>query len=56
MSFQPTRWTPPPAPARARAPHSDPPMPDLRLLELPGQGPEDVVLAPDGRVVTGIAD
>lgn len=56
MSFQPTRWTPPPAPARARAPHSEPPMPELRLFELPGTGPEDVVLAPDGRILTGIAD
>lgn len=28
----------------------------LRLLPLPGSGPEDVVLASDGRVLTGVAD
>ncbi|MBF6329457.1 strictosidine synthase family protein [Nocardia transvalensis] len=31
-------------------------MPAPRLLPLPGAGPEDVVVAPDGRVLTGIAD
>ncbi|MQY18619.1 SMP-30/gluconolactonase/LRE family protein [Nocardia macrotermitis] len=30
-------------------------MPEPRLLTLPGAIPEDVVLAPDGRVVTGIS-
>ncbi len=32
-----------------------PPMPVPRLLELPGPVPEDVVLAADGRVITGIS-
>lgn len=31
-------------------------MPALRLLELPGRGPEDVVVAADGRLLTGIDD
>ncbi len=30
-------------------------MPEPRLLDLPGAVPEDVVLAPDGRIVTGIS-
>ncbi|MFD3507821.1 SMP-30/gluconolactonase/LRE family protein [Nocardia sp. NPDC058666] len=31
-------------------------MPPTRLLPLPGQGPEDVVVLADGRLVTGTAD
>ncbi len=31
-------------------------MPALRLLPLPGSGPEDVVVAADGRVLTGLHD
>ncbi|APE38357.1 strictosidine synthase [Nocardia mangyaensis] len=31
-------------------------MPSPRLLPLPGKGPEDVVLTPDGKVVTGTDD
>ncbi|WP_369801794.1 hypothetical protein [Nocardia sp. BMG51109] len=31
-------------------------MPTPRLVPLPGSGPEDVVLAADGRVCTGVAD
>ncbi|MFJ4650213.1 SMP-30/gluconolactonase/LRE family protein [Nocardia sp. NPDC088792] len=54
MSMQPRRWTPPKATARARETRSVPPLPPVRLLELPGRGPEDVVLAPDGRVLTGL--
>ncbi|MCU1640076.1 MAG: strictosidine synthase [Nocardia sp.] len=52
--MQPRRWTPPHATPRARETHSVPAMPALRLLELPGRGPEDVVVAADGRVLTGI--
>ncbi|MEV6065763.1 SMP-30/gluconolactonase/LRE family protein [Nocardia sp. NPDC052001] len=54
MPMQPRRWTPPPAPPRARDTRSTPEMPALRLLELPGKGPEDVVIAADGRLLTGI--
>ncbi|MFE3224986.1 SMP-30/gluconolactonase/LRE family protein [Nocardia sp. NPDC059228] len=56
MSMQPKRWTPPKATARAHENHSAPPMPPVRRLEVPGDGPEDVVVAPDGRVVAGLAD
>ncbi|MEC3954333.1 SMP-30/gluconolactonase/LRE family protein [Nocardia sp. CDC153] len=31
-------------------------MPALQRLEVPGEGPEDVVVAADGRVVAGLAD
>ncbi|MFC9999496.1 SMP-30/gluconolactonase/LRE family protein [Nocardia sp. NPDC127526] len=51
--MQPRRWTPPKAPARAREIRSVPPMPELRRIELPGTAPEDVVVAADGRVLTG---
>ncbi|MFE9577761.1 SMP-30/gluconolactonase/LRE family protein [Nocardia sp. NPDC006044] len=55
-TMNPRRWTPPPAPPRARQTRSTPPLPTLTRLELPGVGPEDVVLGPDGRLVAGIAD
>ena len=32
------------------------PLPPLRLLDVVGQGPEDVLVDPDGRVLTGVAD
>ncbi len=54
--LRPARWSPPVAPARSTATVSDPPLPPLRRLELPGAGPEDVVLDDQGRVLAGIAD
>lgn len=54
--MQPRRWTPPHATARARDTRSTPEMPASRLLELPGRGPEDVVIGADGRLRTGIDD
>lgn len=54
--MKPQRWTPPPAPPRARRSHSAPPLPDVTRIELPAAGPEDVVLGPDGRLITGTAD
>ncbi|MGW0637723.1 SMP-30/gluconolactonase/LRE family protein [Nocardia salmonicida] len=56
MQMRPHRWTPPRPTARAGRTHSDPPMPPVRLLPLPGSGPEDVVVLPDGRLVTGTDD
>ena len=50
--LRPKRWSPPPAPQRRT---NDALLP-LRRLELPGAGPEDVVLDNDGRIVTGLAD
>ncbi|TCJ97295.1 sugar lactone lactonase YvrE [Nocardia alba] len=56
MHMSPHRWTPPRLTARARRTRSDPPMPPTRLLPLPGHGPEDVVVLPDGRIATGTED
>ncbi|MFQ6396298.1 SMP-30/gluconolactonase/LRE family protein [Nocardia sp. KC 131] len=55
-TMRPHRWTPPPALPRARETHSAPPLAPVARVELPGIGPEDVVLTPDGRVLTGVAD
>ncbi|MEU4343890.1 SMP-30/gluconolactonase/LRE family protein [Nocardia sp. NPDC023852] len=52
-TMRPERWTPPHAPARARRTRSVPPLPAVKRLELPGKGPEDVVLSPDGRLIAG---
>lgn len=56
-SIRPVRWFPPPAPARARQETSDIPLPELRVFDIPGEGPEDVLVDPhDGTVLTGVAD
>ncbi|MEV6324686.1 SMP-30/gluconolactonase/LRE family protein [Nocardia sp. NPDC051787] len=55
-TMRPQRWTPPPPPARARQTRSIPPLPEVRRIELPGTGPEDVVFSPDGRIVAGTDD
>jgi sugar lactone lactonase YvrE len=52
----PIVWQPPATPARARRPHGDVPMPRPVLHPLPGIGPEDVAVAADGAVYTGLAD
>ncbi len=52
----PVRWSPPTATPRAGQRRSTPPMPAVRRIELPGVGPEDVVIGADGLVYTGIAD
>ena len=52
----PVRWQPPTAPARSRQSHSAHPLPPLRLLDILGQGPEDVLVDDAGRVLTGVAD
>ncbi|WP_375476660.1 SMP-30/gluconolactonase/LRE family protein [uncultured Jatrophihabitans sp.] len=49
--LRPRRWRPPRAPRRGGTP-----LPPLRLLALPAAGPEDVVVAADGRLLTGVAD
>ncbi|WP_176458370.1 alpha/beta fold hydrolase [Rhodococcus sp. WWJCD1] len=54
--LEPRRWTPPPAPARARKHTSSTPMGAIRRIELPGRGPEDVRIDSRGRIVTGIED
>jgi sugar lactone lactonase YvrE len=55
-AIDPVVWQPPTAPARARRPRSAAPLPPLRLLDVVGRGPEDVVVDDEGRVLTGVAD
>lgn len=43
------------ATARARQTVSDPAMPPVRRLDLPAEGPEDVVVDQDGQVYAGVA-
>ncbi|MFE2996248.1 SMP-30/gluconolactonase/LRE family protein [Nocardia sp. NPDC059246] len=54
--MEPVRWSAPTAPQRAKQQLSSPPMPALRRIDLPGEGPEDVVIGADGLVYTGTAD
>lgn len=51
-SIDPVVWQPPPAPAPPRAVT----LPPLRTLDVLGTGPEDVLVAPDGSLLTGVAD
>ena len=55
-SIDPAVWRPPPAPARARQQRSARPLPPLRLLDVVGRGPEDVLVDLEGRVLTGVTD
>lgn len=55
-SISPVVWQPPPAPARARQPRSTRPLPPLRVLDVVGRGPEDVLVDDSGRVLAGVAD
>jgi sugar lactone lactonase YvrE len=52
----PVVWSPPTAPARARQRASVPPMPRPELIPLGANGPEDVAVAADGSVYTGVED
>ncbi len=54
--ISPVRWQPPPAPPRSLQPRSERPLPPLRLLDVVGRGPEDVLVDDAGRVLTGVAD
>ncbi|MEV0686353.1 hypothetical protein AB0I35_21040 [Nocardia sp. NPDC050378] len=54
--MRPHRWNPPRATARAGQTQSTPALPEVRLIPLRGQGPEDVVLTTDGYLVTGTED
>jgi len=55
-SIDPVVWQPPVVPARARQRGSVVPLPPLRLLEVVGTGPEDVLVDEAGNVLTGVAD
>ncbi|MEJ7755657.1 MAG: SMP-30/gluconolactonase/LRE family protein [Nocardioidaceae bacterium] len=50
-TLSPRRWTPPPA-----VPGSPSTCADVRVIATPGYGPEDVLVLPDGRVLTGLFD
>lgn len=54
--IDPVVWQPPTAPARASQTRSAVPLPPLRLLDVLGRGPEDVLVDDAGRVLTGVAD
>jgi sugar lactone lactonase YvrE len=54
--LRPVVWRPPPIPDRARARAGPRPLPPVRLLEVDGAAPEDVVVDGAGRVVTGVDD
>jgi sugar lactone lactonase YvrE len=53
--ISPLVWTPPKAPARAKQTHGDEAF-DLHVIDLPGAGPEDVVLDASGRLYAGLND
>src|SRR2546429_4666237 len=55
-STRPVVWQPPPRPPGAGARTGPVPLPPLRLVDVGGLGPEDVVVDGAGRVVTGVAD
>src|SRR2546430_7309041 len=55
-SIRPVVWQPPPRPPRARGRTGPVPLPPLRLVDVGGLGPEDVVVDGAGRIVTGVAD
>lgn len=55
-AVRPVVWKPPSMPARARQPSGPQPLPPLRVLEVGGSGPEDVVVDAEGRIVTGLED
>jgi len=54
-ALHPIIWQPPRAPARARLRSSDRPF-EPTLIDLPGSGPEDIVVQPDGTVFVGVDD
>jgi sugar lactone lactonase YvrE len=55
-AISPVVWQPPVAPARARQRRSAAVLPPLRVLDVLGRGPEDVLFDDDGRVLCGVAD
>jgi sugar lactone lactonase YvrE len=55
-SLRPVVWTPPPAPDRSRRTDGGAPLPPLRVVEVNGTGPEDVVVDAEGRILTGVDD
>jgi hypothetical protein len=54
--LRPVRWTPPPNPSSVRRRGDVRTLPDVRVLELPGPGPEHVAVDDQGTVFAGLAD
>jgi sugar lactone lactonase YvrE len=54
-SIRPVVWTPPPRPDWGALAKGAPELP-LRILPVGGEGPEDVLVDPSGRILTGLAD
>lgn len=55
-ALHPVRWQPPQLTERARQSSSAVPLGSVRVLPVPGVGPEDVLITRDGDVLTGLAD
>ncbi|HEV7191961.1 MAG TPA: SMP-30/gluconolactonase/LRE family protein [Jatrophihabitantaceae bacterium] len=55
QSIRPNRWSPPKAPARAKQQRSAATV-TMSVFDLPGTGPEDIVVDARGQVYTGVAD
>ncbi len=54
--IEPRRWAPPRSPGRRGAWRENAALAGLELLPIPGAGPEDVAILPDGDLVTGLLD
>jgi sugar lactone lactonase YvrE len=55
-SIAPLTWAPPPSPGLAGPWQQNRALADLELLHVPGAGPEDVAVLPEGDLVTGLDD
>jgi sugar lactone lactonase YvrE len=55
-SVQPVVWQPPNPPSRAKAKQGSRPLPPMRLIPVPGVGPEDIAIDAQGWLITGVAD
>jgi sugar lactone lactonase YvrE len=49
-------WSAPAIPDRARRSDGGRPLPPLRIIQVNGTGPEDVVVDAEGRIITGVDD
>ena len=55
-AIDPVVWQPPVVPPRVKLHRSAVPLPPLRVLDVVGHGPEDVLVDLSGHIVTGVAD
>jgi sugar lactone lactonase YvrE len=54
--LQPVVWRLPAWPPRARAKQGNRPLPPMRVIPIPGAGPEDIAIDRDGWIITGVED